>query len=85
MIQSTSSLTAYAIAVRSKPVATSMKAAFPMYLWARSLSPSPLAMAKSGDPPFPNRFWNAVMIVIMGNASPIPVSANEPAPGMWPR
>ena len=63
----------------------SMKATLLMYLAARPSSPFPLAIANKGAPPFPKRFWNAVITVIIGKASPTPVRAAAPAPGMCPR
>ena len=49
---------------------------------ALTVSPAPLAMEHSGAPPIPNRLANAVIIVITGSASPIPVSASVEAWGM---
>ena len=45
---------------------------------ARLLSFLPLAMEQRGAPPMPNKFANALNIVMIGNVSPSPVSASVP-------
>ena len=40
---------------------------------------------KSGEPPIPNKFAKAVMMVRMGKVMPTPVRASAPTPGICPR
>ena len=42
---------------------------------ARLSSEAPLAIAKSGAPPIPNKLVNAMMIVTIGKVKPKPVNA----------
>ena len=58
---------------------------FPMIRFAFSASPFPLSMEKSGEPPIPNKFAKAVMMVRMGKVMPTPVRASAPTPGICPR
>ena len=51
---------------------------------ARCLSPAPSCIAASGAPPMPISCANADTSVIIGNATPSPVSASDPAPAMRP-
>ena len=48
---------------------------FPMIHFARSVSRAPLAIENKGAPPIPKRLAKAVMIVMTGRVSPIPVKA----------
>ena len=43
------------------------------------------SMEKSGEPPIPNKFAKAVMMVRMGKVMPTPVRASAPTPGICPR
>ena len=58
--------------------------AFPIISSARSLSPLPLAIEHSGDPPIPNKFAKAIIIEIKGKHNPRPLIANEATSGNLP-
>lgn len=55
-----------------KPERTSMEKEFPIIAPALSGSSAPRAIENNGAPPMPNRFANAVMMVMMGSVSPDP-------------
>ena len=52
--------------------------------FARSLSPSPIALAASGAPPPETKAENAAISVIIGEQSPSPPRAAAPTSGMLP-
>ncbi len=68
----------------SSDVQTIMKKALPMMRSARASSPCPRAMEHSETPPIPNRFAHASTMVTTGSDSPMPVSASDDAPEIWP-
>ena len=72
------------IPIRSPPVKRSIEHEFPITFSAFSSSWLPLAMEQRGAPPIPNKLANAVMIVIIGSARPIPVSAFADTPCKCP-
>lgn len=61
------------------PDKSSMEKEFPMIFPAFSGSLAPLAIENRGAPPMPNRFANAVMIVMIGSARPTPDFDFQPA------
>lgn len=61
---------------RTVPDNKSIVKEFPMIFCARSVSLAPRDMENKGAPPMPNRLAKAVMIVIIGRVSPIPVKAS---------
>ena len=48
------------------------------------LSPSPMAMAARGPPPWPPRAARAEMNMMMGKQTPSPVRAISPSAPIWP-
>ena len=71
-------------AVSTTAVATRVVKQLPMISWARSLFPSPMAIAALGAPPWAMSIVKAVMSVTMGRHRPTPVSATRPTSGIWP-
>lgn len=64
------------IKARMAPLIISMEKEFAIIFSAFFSSPEPLAIEKSGAPPMPNKLANAVIIVMIGRVSPIPVKAS---------
>ena len=63
---------------------TSMVKQLPISSSALSRLPSPILIEASGAPPYPTSAANAEMTMMIGNASPTPVSATVPFPGIRP-
>lgn len=61
-----------------------MKKDVPMIDSALLYAGAPLAIEQSGAPPIPKRLANALIIVIMGSARPMPVKASVAAPEICP-
>ena len=83
-IQSSCSPNSQNRAVRATAMATRQVKQPPMICSARSLSPSPMAMAALGAPPWAISMVNAPMRYTTGKQRPMPVRASAPTWGIWP-
>ncbi len=70
--------------VKATAMATRQVKQPPMICSARPLSPSPMAMAALGAPPWATSMVKALIRYTTGKHSPTPVRARAPTWGIWP-